>query len=370
MAYLRKKLGKKEDTPCQKEGTKKAKKYEHNGSSKASTATRRRNGIKRLDSGSSESEAEKKELDGTKAVQGNGVHRPNKKDGTEGMKMSSVEAKGDKEPPPVQKRDAGISCEDGAAEKKDAGSIGKGGRKISETENTKRDLGSAKLSSDTENRAKQKPGEDKKKDKPIEGKQNGGDVGRKEKKIEGHTQEKAKKVSEQETKEVTTINASRTTKKGKTGKADELAENNGTITGRLGKGIASKVDGKKKDKEVIVEGNRAGKDIEELHQANGTRASDDATAPIDDDEDSGWKVAGSGRTKVAKHKGEPAHEVKRAGKEASPPSDGRNESSTWTQAQQNMLEWGLSKYPKSCGDRWINIAKAVPEKSVVSCLSI
>jgi len=336
---------------------------------KPSTATRRKNGKvreRRLDSGSSESDAERKE-DGAKASQSNGVHSPNRRDSMDEEKMSSAESKEGKEPT-LCEGDAGKSSADHASEKKmdkDAGGMGKRGQITSKSINSRGDLGSPVIP-----RAKQKPGEDKKKDDPSERNQNADEV---EKRNGGHTHEKAKKTSAQEVKQVAT--ASGNTKKGKTGKADELERNGTGISDKLEKDEGTKVDSKRKEKEKSAERSVVNNGIEAIEEFDTTITT--AAAATDG---AGWKVASSGRTRAAKHETEPAKKVlkkresRRARKEWSPSKEEeeeeRTETGSWTQVQQDMLEWGLSKHPKSSEDRWINIANSVPGKTMVSVLAV
>ena len=41
----------------------------------------------------------------------------------------------------------------------------------------------------------------------------------------------------------------------------------------------------------------------------------------------------------------------------------------WSQYQQTQLEWALSHYPKFSKDRWVNVAKAVPGKTMVRLIA-
>ena len=51
--------------------------------------------------------------------------------------------------------------------------------------------------------------------------------------------------------------------------------------------------------------------------------------------------------------------------ELAPNSLTGDSTTSWSQYQQRQLEWALGKYPKYSKDRWENVAKAVPEKTMV-----
>ena len=135
------------------------------------------------------------------------------------------------------------------------------------------------------------------------------------------------------------------------------------------------VAGSSGEAETMEQRNEGNKDVHGLHEAsggNGTERSNSVPSS------SGWKIAGSGRNKAQKkaaveRKDALENERSQTVTASTPPpsQDSQNESSTsqdgmWTQPQQDMLEWGLSNYPKSSKDRWLSIAKAVPGKSIVS----